>query len=102
MNADFAARFGIRIRELHHDTFGITALAILDDGSRLGARSGLLANIAVLVGVVEFNLSILRGRDVDSVNGHSLLLGATREAWAAVDIFAGSTRGTFSALKRLV
>lgn len=74
MNANFAVRLLIGVRKLDDNTLSATALTILDDGAILGARGGLLASLAIFVAVVKLEVSILRGRDVHCIDGHSLLL----------------------------
>lgn len=54
----------------------------------------MLADDTITVAVVQFNFRFLGGRDMDMIDGHALLLRATRELGASIDIFASSTRGT--------
>lgn len=98
MNANLAVGFRVGVRELDGDALGATTLGVLDDRAPLGARSGLLADLPILVAIVKFNISVLGGRDVHRVNGHPLLTSAARELWAGIHVFAGGTRGTFPTL----
>lgn len=59
---------------LEGNTGGTTTLAVLDDITARGARVGLFASRAVRHAIVAFDIGVVRGRDLVSVDGHGVVV----------------------------